>query len=94
MLKLKDFEDGLRVIMDISRMRVVISHESFDSTQDAGRRIFKFVGYDSLKAEGKDVVSFIVIMECVSNTVHKIEGILEFASSHFGEDAFGNELRH
>ena len=94
MLKLKDFKDGLRVIMDISRMPVVISHEGFDSTQDTGRRVFKLVGNNPLKAEGKDVVSFIVILQRVTNAVHKIKGILEFASGHFGEDTFGNEFRH
>ncbi len=50
--------------------------------------VSEFVCDDALEAKGEDVVSFVVIVEGVSNAVEEVKGGEEVVVGGFGEDLF------
>lgn len=85
-LEFEDFEDRFGVVVDVTRVGVVVAHEGLDPTENRFLRVVEFIGEDALEAEGENVVSFVVVVECVTDAVEEVEGVFEFASGKTTED--------
>jgi len=92
-LNLRDLEDAGRMLVNISRVEVVVPHKSFNPAKLGLVSIVELTCDNPLETESEDISAFArMVVEAISDPVKKIESFLELGTGVYAQDAKAPEL--